>query len=117
MMSFCYHYVTFCKYNFDLLKHTTMITLYREKENALADEIQEGLRNIVIAHEVQIVTDTEEGPYPNLKLPILVDEGKPVNGEQALKKKVKELGELMELWDLFKSDACYVDKNVNTCED
>lgn len=93
-----------------------MIILYREKESALADEIQEGLRDIVIAHEVRTVSANETNPYPGLDLPVLVDEGKPVNGKLALREKVKELGKVMKLWDLFKSDACYVDDDINTCE-
>ncbi len=94
-----------------------MIILYRKKHSPLADEIQEGLRDIVIAHEVKMISDTDDNPYPKHELPVLVDEGKPVSGELDLRKKVKELGRVMEVWDLFKSDACFVDDDINTCEE
>ena len=94
-----------------------MIILYRETESLLADEIQEALQDFVIAHEIRIISNDEINPFPDLKLPIILDEGKPISGEHDLRKKLESLGNLMKMWDLFKSDACYVDNNINTCED
>lgn len=94
-----------------------MIRLYRKEDSEMANRIQESLKDIVIAHDVVIVHSKNELPnyLQQNDLPVLIDDKDVVSGEQALLNRIKILQKLMKDWDRFKSDACYVDDDINIC--
>ncbi len=94
-----------------------MITFYRPTDDRLADQVDEALVEMVIAHESIIVDSEYELPEiaKEHHLPVLIDNGEAISGEQDLKARLKELKRIMRLWDKFKSDACYIDEDGTIC--
>lgn len=94
-----------------------MITFYRTEHSKLADQVDEALDDMVIAHKTIVVVDDNELPDTTKghELPVLLDNGDTVSGEENLKARLKELKRIMELWDKFKSDACFIDDDGTIC--
>lgn len=96
-----------------------MVTLYRTPGAGFADTIEEALRDMVIAHEVEVVApddSLDDVPASSRDdLPVLLDDGVPVTGEAAIKDRLDELRTLMSDWDKFQSDACYIDEDGTVC--
>lgn len=92
-----------------------MIILYRRPDDAWADEIQEDLDEMVIAYDTETVEDETSLPGDVDDLPALRDEEKVVTGETALREHLDHLRDLMEDWDRFQSDACYVEEDGSIC--
>jgi hypothetical protein len=94
-----------------------MITLYRSPDNDLGKQVEEKLRDIVIAHNVIIVRSKKELPFKDddCFLPVLVDDNEHIYGEKSLYSHLEYLGKLMADWDRFQSDACYIDKDGTIC--
>jgi hypothetical protein len=94
-----------------------MITFYRTEHNKLADRVDEALDDMVIAHKTVVVANENELPDSAKEhtLPVLLDNGDTVSGEEELKARLKELKRIMDLWDKFKSDACYIDDDGTIC--
>lgn len=96
-----------------------MITLYRQPESSLGDEVQEALEEIVIQHDVVLVES--EAELPSLDsvtwqdLPALVDDGAVYTGAAALERHVEELRALMGGWNRFQSDTCEIDDEGRMC--
>lgn len=92
-----------------------MVTLYRRADDPWADEIQNALEEMVIAYETDVVEDTTSLPEDVPRLPALRDDEEVVTGEDALKSRLDSLRQLMEDWDRFQSDACYIEKDGSIC--
>jgi hypothetical protein len=92
-----------------------MVTLYRRPDDAWADEIQEALDEMVIAHETETIEDGATPPEDVPQLPALRDEGEVMTGKAALREHLDGLRDLMSDWDRFQSDACYVDEDGTVC--
>lgn len=92
-----------------------MVELYRTKESLLADEVEEALRDMVIAYEVVTVEPGQPAPVPATELPVLRHDEDVVSGEEALRSYLESLRELMEDWGRFQSDGCYVDRHGRVC--
>lgn len=92
-----------------------MVTLYRRPNDLWADEIQEALDEMVIAHETETIGDGATPPEDVPQLPALRDEGEVVTGERALRDHLGELRDLMADWNRFQSDACYIDEDGTVC--
>lgn len=92
-----------------------MVTLYRRADDPWADEIQNALDEMVIAYETEIVEDTTSLPEDIPGLPALRDDEEVVTGEDALKSRLDSLRQLMEDWDRFQSDACYIKEDGLIC--
>ncbi|HKI45910.1 MAG TPA: hypothetical protein VKA08_11325 [Balneolales bacterium] len=94
-----------------------MTTFYRTEYSKLADQVDDALDDMVIAHKTFIVTGENELPdnARGYKLPVLLDNGDTISGEEELKARLKELKRIMKLWDKFKSDACFIDDDGTTC--
>lgn len=96
-----------------------MITLYRQPESLLGDEVQEALEEIVIRHDV--VTVSSLGELPKIdsatvqELPALIDDGAVYTGREALERRVEKLRRLMGDWDRFQSDTCEIDDEGRIC--
>lgn len=105
-----------------------MITLYRVAECDACDEVQDALRELVVAHEVIDVTKepvkVKAGPSQPIlatatlekdELPIVVDGERVISGQTALRDYLAELAAEMEQWRKFQTDACYIDDKGKTC--
>ena len=92
-----------------------MITLYRRPDDAWADEVQTALDEMVIAYETETVTDDVTLPDDVPDTPALRDDGEVITGEVALRTHLEELQELMNDWDRFQSDACYIEDDGTVC--
>lgn len=88
-----------------------MITLYRRNESKLADEVQETLEDLVLAHEIVDVdregaTDiTADGT-----LPVVVESGRAYSGDEIFSL-LNELRTELAYERQVSADACYVDPN------
>jgi len=92
-----------------------MVTLYRNPDDPWADEIQDALDKMVIAYETEMIDSENEGPDDVPSLPALRDDDEVVTGDTALRKHLDHLRELMNDWDRFQSDACYVEDDGTVC--
>jgi hypothetical protein len=92
-----------------------MITLYRRPDDAWADEVQTALDEMVIAYETETVADDAALPDDMPDTPALRDDGEVITGEAALRTHLEELQELMNDWDRFQSDACYIEDDGTVC--
>lgn len=92
-----------------------MITLYRSPDDGLGHEIERALDDMVIAYETETVHDESRLPADIPTLPALRDEGTVITGKDALRTHLEHLENLMENWDRFQSDACYVEEDESVC--
>lgn len=92
-----------------------MITLYRRPDDARADEVQEALDEMVIAYETEQVDDSTVLPDDVPDTPALRDDGTVITGEAALNDHLETLADLMNDWDRFQSDACYIEDDGTVC--
>ena len=92
-----------------------MITLYRRPDDAWADEVQTALDEMVIAYETEQVDDDTTLPNDVPDTPALRDDGEVITGETALRNHLDELRTLMNDWDRFQSDACYIEDDGTVC--
>jgi len=92
-----------------------MITLYRRPNDSWADEVQTALDEMVIAYEPETVTDDAALPDDVPETPALRDDGEIITGEAALHTHLEELRALMNDWDRFQSDACYIEDDGTVC--
>ena len=95
-----------------------MIRLYRTAEcHKGADDIEEALQEMVIAHEV-ILIDAAQVPDslpPETQLPVLVDGSRVITGQAEIAKHLEELERFVADWRRFQADACYVDDDGVIC--
>jgi glutathione S-transferase len=92
-----------------------MIVLYRRPDDPWADEVQEALDEMVIAYETESVPDADALPADVPDTPALRDDGEVITGGAALRIHLEELRALMNDWDRFQSDACYVEDDGSIC--
>jgi hypothetical protein len=92
-----------------------MITLYRHPDDSWADEVQTALDDMVIAYETEQVGDSTALPDDVPDTPALRDDGEVITGEAALRDHLDDLRELMNDWDRFQSDACYIEDDGTVC--
>jgi glutaredoxin len=96
-----------------------MITLYRAEQCDACDEVQQTLRELVVAHQVVDVRKERPTALAELladkNLPVIADGDKVVSGEPALHDYLAELTSEMEQWRKYQTDACYIDDKGKTC--
>ena len=92
-----------------------MITLYRVSQCSACDEVQETLRELVVAHQVVDVAAERPAVIAGKELPVIVDGDELVSGEAALANYLSELSRITEQWRKFQSDVCYIDEQGNLC--
>lgn len=97
-----------------------MISLSRHHPDPFADEVEERLRELVVAHVVHAEGHTEDDAPEdygdaNREPPIrLSDGGRTAHGRDAVKAFVDELEQEVRLGRQFQSDACYLDPDDPT---
>jgi hypothetical protein len=94
-----------------------MIELYRAPASPLADEIEEALREVVVAHRVVTVGPGtgERGPVPEEALPALREGDEVVTGEAGIRAYLASLRALMEDWNGAQADVCHMDRKGRLC--
>jgi hypothetical protein len=91
-----------------------MITLYRTADCPRCSAIQEVLEGMTLAHKVVIVEDAQGSPVPHAsRLPVLEDEGKVIEGRDAILQHLDQLAGFKAEWEKFQTDACYCDDEGN----
>jgi predicted metal-dependent phosphoesterase TrpH len=103
--------------SFTLSSAAAMTRLYRAADSSRADAIQEALEAMVIRHEVVVAPDAADLPsnVAPSDLPVLVDEGSVFTTPDAIEERLRRLRELMNDWDQFQSDACYIEDDGTIC--
>ena len=94
-----------------------MIKLYCTPNNSEAAVIEDGLKELVLAHQVITV---EPGQLPDslpadTPLPALLDEGEIITGTEALKAHMQYLKHVAFEWRKYQSDACYTNEGIDHC--
>lgn len=94
-----------------------MIQLYRTFESPLADDIEAGLQEIRMAHEVVVVDSQDSIPHETsgAALPLVVDGDDVVSGKEALETYIEEQQQLMKDWYSVQSGACHVEDDGTIC--
>ena len=91
-----------------------MITLYRQPENAAADEAQERLRELVLAHEVVVVNAERPAALPaGVALPVLV-EGDDLYAEHEMDAFLEKRSNRLRISRSMSADACFLDPDDPT---
>jgi glutaredoxin len=95
-----------------------MITLYRSANCAACDEVQQALRELVVAHQTVDVTLERPAALDEVvgqrELPVVVDGERVVSGAE-LRDYLFALERELEQWRKFQVDACYIDDKGKTC--
>ncbi len=94
-----------------------MIKLFREATSPQADAIEAELQDLLLGYD-RVVMDPAEARKqfgPAHSLPILTNNERVVSGEEPLKAYLKELRILMQEWQAFQGDSCYVDEDGKPC--
>jgi hypothetical protein len=91
-----------------------MINFYKHENCPDCDEFEEKLIEIVIAHNVcSLKSKTAEKLQLNNASII---EGKiKVSGHREIRIYIREIIKIMQLWQKFQSDACYLDDDNKIC--
>ena len=92
-----------------------MITFYRRPQDDWADEIQQALDEMVVAYETETVELGTALPDDVPETPALRDDGEVITGEAALNEHLEQLADLMDDWDRFQSDSCYIEDDGTVC--
>lgn len=95
-----------------------MLVLFRRAQDSIADDIEEQLQELVLAHRV--VQVDEAGRLPDGTLPtawpVLVESHRTrYEGPTAIWAFLEELAHEVRLNRQFQSDACYLDPDDPTC--
>ncbi len=87
------------------------MTLYITADGNTCSQIRASLEETALAHETVIVPAA--GPSDRLpegtQPPVLVDDGKVMQGSEAIFAYIDELRELKREWLKYQSDVCYCD--------
>ena len=91
-----------------------MIELYRKQNCYFCDEIEDELKELVIAHNVINVDNDKDFPK-EIPLHAIKDDGKTYSGYEEIKKYMKDLKKFVELWRKYQVDVCYIDDDGEIC--
>lgn len=88
------------------------MTFYRTKGCPGSQAIEETLNDLTMAFDSVVVDDISRLPevLSGQKLPLLVDEGKIIQGAEKIVHHLAQLADFKKQWYKYQSDACY-------CED
>jgi glutathione S-transferase len=87
------------------------MTLYITADCSTCTQVREALDELALAHETVVLPAggksdrLPEGTQP----PVLVDDGKVIQGAGAIFVYLEELEELKRVWLKYQSDVCYCD--------
>ena len=93
-----------------------MIKLYREEHSSQADAIEAEFRDMILGYDREIITPAEASKSLGVEhpLPIITNNEKTVSGD-SIPAYIEELRDLMNEWQAFQGDWCYVDDRGKPC--
>ena len=93
-----------------------MIKLYREQTSPKADAIEAEFRDLILGYDRVILDPNQAAEIfgSEHSLPVITNNEKVVSGD-AVAGYIKELQKLMQEWQAFQGDSCYVNDNGETC--
>jgi hypothetical protein len=92
-----------------------VIQLIRTEKSVEGEQVQEALKELVVAHQVVTLAPGVSSPLNGTPLPAIVDGDRVISGQAALDAYLAELGEVTARWRRFQADACYLDDEGNVC--
>jgi hypothetical protein len=94
-----------------------MIELYRAASDALGAEIEGGLKELVLAHRVVVVTPAHPPEHlpAGTPLPALRDGDRLITGGEALRAHLRHLEHVVFEWRKYESDSCYIEDDGSHC--
>lgn len=85
-----------------------MIRLYREETSTEADAIEAEFRELVLGYDKVIVESSQAREmFAGRPLPVITNNERVVSGDE-IRPFMKELEKLMQDWQLFQGDYCYL---------
>ena len=93
-----------------------MIKLYREQISPEADAIEAEFQDIILGYD-RVLIDSQAAAQTFGKghaLPVITNNERVVSGD-AIPAYIQELQNLMQEWQAFQGDSCYVNDNGETC--
>jgi hypothetical protein len=93
-----------------------MVKLYRESVSPRADRIEAEFRDLILGYDIEVITppEAEKRFGPEHVLPIITNNEKIVSGD-AIPGYIEELRNLMQEWQAFQGDSCYVNDDGRAC--
>jgi glutaredoxin len=94
-----------------------MIELYRPANCSVCPDIESTLKELAVAHKIIIVEPGQRSDtlVADTSLPAIKEGGKFISGTEAITTYLRELENFVADWRRFQSDACYMDKDGETC--
>jgi hypothetical protein len=90
-----------------------VIKVYIKKKDTESEDIIDALKELVVAHDVEYVETAVHNKGKRIDLPAIVDDDRLIQGKKNIMKYLDELGNFLEEWQKFQSDACYCDPEGN----
>lgn len=84
-----------------------MIVLHRNRKDSFADQIEETLTDLVVAHKTVIYNRSD--PQPETPLPFLKENDTKVTGNENINAYLRELSNELQEQRSISGDACYID--------
>ncbi len=87
-----------------------MIVFYRHKNCRGCEAIEDAIEELAVPYKAVIEPAEKELPA-GTKLPVVVDEGRVVEGMRAIIAYLEELEGFIKIWYKYQSDVCYCDED------
>jgi hypothetical protein len=86
-----------------------MIVLHRTKNDSRGKEIERKLKQLVVAHSVQVHKEGAEKP---VSLPYIRENGTIISGEERIDRYLVELERELNRQRMISGDGCYIDPDT-----
>jgi len=93
-----------------------MIKLFRKENSAQANAIEAEFQDLILAYDRVLIDENEAKRMfgPEIRLPVITNNEKVASGEE-IPAYLKELRTLMNDWQAFQGDSCYVNDKGESC--
>ena len=93
-----------------------MIKLFRKEDSAQANAIEAEFQDLILAYDRVVIDDNEAKRMfgAETSLPVITNNEKVASGEE-IPAYLKELRTLMNDWQAFQGDSCYVNDKGESC--
>ena len=93
-----------------------MIKLFRKENSVKANAIEAEFQDLLLAYDRVVIDENEAKRMfgPETSLPVITNNEKVASGEE-IPAYLKELRTLMNDWQAFQGDSCYVNDKGESC--
>jgi hypothetical protein len=93
-----------------------MIKLFRKEDSAQANAIEAEFQDLLLAYDRVVIDENEAKRMfgAETRLPVITNNEKVASGEE-IPAYLKELRTLMNDWQAFQGDSCYVNEKGESC--